>query len=350
MWDLLEFVLDNLEIEDQATKDIRDQIKGVRGNKELANKLSVQLDREAQLNNCTQCPSRHFHAFFLACIHYEIGAIVQTQSYIKRAIRDFNRMGSRWNELLAIWVNGEIYMGLGRFMPARQALEHTVEMLQKKAQVFRRKDQYEKREECFQHIAKIRSRLMNPAGNWEGKPVKKRKKAKTTQQPFSHHNKRPSWRRSQIIFPVQSQIRAGTEGDFIFECQPDLDAVLDELVFNGKTHYFYNIREEGNPIILNPRVYRWFRIDGNSMNQARPVSIMDGDYILAIDLYMSNMDVRIGDIVIANLHNPLQNERAGVLKKYTSVGLESQSSDEYPIISMGEANIRGIAIAVAKPV
>ena len=157
------------------------------------------------------------------------------------------------------------------------------------------------------------------------------------------------WRRSQLIFPVQSQIRAGTEGKFIFESQPDLDAILDELAFNDINHYFYNLREEGNPIILDPRVYRWFHIEGNSMNQATPVPVMDKDYILAIDINLSNRNAQIGDIVVAALHNPLQGERAGVLKKYTSKGLESRSSEEYPIISRRKASIRGVAIAVAKP-
>lgn len=65
------------------------------------------------------------------------------------------------------------------------------------------------------------------------------------------------------------------------------------------------------------------------MNQAEPVAMMSGDYVLAIDLNLSAMEPCTGDIVIANLYNPSLNERAGVIKKYIQEGLESQSSGEY---------------------
>ena len=158
------------------------------------------------------------------------------------------------------------------------------------------------------------------------------------------------WQRSQLIFPTQNQIRAGVEGDFIFESQPELDATIDELDFNEVAHHFYNLRETGNPIILNPRVYRWFRVEGDSMNQATPIPIMDNDYILAIDLNLSNFGFRFGDIIIAALDSPAQGERAGVIKRYASDGLVSESSNDYEVISLEETNIRGVAIAVAKPI
>ncbi|MBT7074243.1 MAG: S24 family peptidase [Anaerolineae bacterium] len=358
MWDLLNLALDNLEIESNITRALQEKIKKLEGNKELAAELSIQFDEEAQLNNCTQCPARSFRNFFLACVYYELGTIIQTQYYIKSAIKDFNRMGSKWNALLASWVYGETFMILNRTMPAQKVLENTVVMFEEMSRLSREKDLYEKRDECLNYIAKITKRINNPTGDWEGKEIVKKKdrpsfplSAPSYSSPVRPEiSKSYPWQRSQLIFPTQNQIRAGVEGDFIFESQPELDATIDELDFNEVAHHFYNLRETGNPIILNPRVYRWFRVEGDSMNQATPIPIMDNDYILAIDLNLSNFGFRFGDIIIAALDSPAQGERAGVIKRYASDGLVSESSNDYEVISLEETNIRGVAIAVAKPI
>ena len=347
MWVLLNLVLDKLEIKSEATKALKKEIKNLQGNRAEANVLLNKLETEARLNNCTKCDSRHFRSFFLSCIYDELGVIVQTQSHVKRAIRDFNLSGSTWNEVLANWVYGETFLLLNRKMPARRELEHTIEMFEEMAKKYRRENQYEKGNECNEFIVQIKRRLEDNIRDDASHPFEY---GFDSPSPPFYTSRHLPWRRSQMIFPVQNQIRAGREGNFVFDGQPDFDAVLDELAFNETIHYFYNIREEGNPVILKPRAYRWFRIEGNSMNQVNPIPIMHEDYVLAIDLSASKIDVQLGSIVIAELYNPLPNERAGVLKKYTSSGLESRSSEEYPIISLEKASIRGIAIAVAKPV
>ncbi len=347
MWVLLNLVLDKLAIKSEATKALKEQIKNLQGNRTEAAVMLNELEVEARLNNCTKCDSRHFRSFFLACIYYELGVIEKTQYYIKRAIRDFYFNGSTWNELLVNWVYGETFLLLNRELPARRELEHTIEMLEEMAKKYRRKNQYKKRDECNAFIIQIKRRLENNVQGDGGRTFESKSKSESPSPPPPNYL---PWRRSQIIFPVQNQIRAGREGNFIFESQPDFDAILDELAFNEEIHYFYNLREEGNPVFFNPKVYRWFRIEGNSMNQVDPIPIMHEDYVLAIDLSLSSIDVQLGSIVVAELYNPLPNERAGVLKKYTANGLASRSSEEYPIIPLDEASIRGVAVAVAKPI
>ena len=356
MWDLLALVLDELHIGSQLTEETRDAVKSVRGKYQNANILLEKIGSEKSVASCIKCDNRPFRSLFLACLYYELNDFSKAQFHARRATRDFELHNLAWNANLANWVYGEIYMLSGRKMPGRRELIKTIKVFNAMGKEFRWQEKYEARNQCTEFASKIEKRLKNLDKNWDGTAYYEKKRDKPSlsissqKSPPSRVRNPYTWKRSQIIFPVQSQIRAGTEGNFIFESESDLDAILDELDFDKKKHYFYNLREEGNPIYLKARTYRWFRVEGNSMNQAEPVAIMNGDYVLAIDLNLSNMDVRIGDIVIANLNNPSQDERAGVIKKYSHKGLESQSSDDYQIISMEDANISGLAIAVAKPV
>ncbi len=164
---------------------------------------------------------------------------------------------------------------------------------------------------------------------------------------LEHKNKDTS--SCAIIFPVFSPIRAGEEGPFVLENPTDIVATISEIRFDDIPYSVYNIRSESSPIKLHPRVYRWFLVEGNSMNLAKPVPILENDYVLTTDLGASYTVPQPGDIVIAALYNPAQGQRAGVIKRYTPKGLQSISTDGYPNIPLENASIRGIVLAVAKP-
>jgi hypothetical protein len=50
-------------------------------------------------------------------------------------------------------------------------------------------------------------------------------------------------------------VRAGKEGNFIFDVQPEFTAVINEVLVNEKPHQIFNIRHEGFPIRLNFQVF-----------------------------------------------------------------------------------------------
>nr|MBC8336387.1 hypothetical protein [Candidatus Desulfolinea nitratireducens] len=342
-------VLKNVEIKSEATRFLKNKILNIKDCPERAEALLFELKEDKKNSDCSKCDSRHFCSLFLACIYFELDELNQTKFHIQEAIEDFHQVGSKWNELLAIWIYGKTLLILGDMLPARRELERTIELLQGRAEKFQREHNYEKRDECNIFIGKIKTQLDQPL-----EVQKQRKQAQDQKDKkqglLSHRQPRyPHWRRSQLIFPVQSQITAGPEGNFIFESQPDIDATLDELAFNEVLHYIYNIRDEGNSIILKPRVYRWFRVEGNSMNRTSPIPIQNNDYALAIDLKLSNMSAQPGDVIIASIKNPAPNERSGVIKRYSKAGLESLSTEDYPIIPLSTVSIRGLAIAIAKP-
>ena len=85
------------------------------------------------------------------------------------------------------------------------------------------------------------------------------------------------------------------------------------------------------------------------MDRAEPVSICNNDFALVVDVHASDIKPQYNDIVVAALHNPTPDERAGVIKKYTPKGLRSMSNESYPLIPLQKINIRGVVIAFAKP-
>ena len=342
--------LKNLEIKSDAANNMRAQVLELNGRKEEASAFITRLEVEGKLNNCTLCDGRHFCNFFLACAYNELGNHSQTQQYLLKAIKNFKQIGSTWNETMVNWIYGESLLALRRYLPAQRELEKTIELLDGIAKKHHRERRYEKRDECIEYIIKIKEKVLSIEHEKlskavKQKPVTKKVHPSSTTSPLPH-SRPAAGRRSPIVFPVYSQIRAGQEGNFIFESEASPDASFDELYFNEILHSIYNTRDEGAPIIFYPKVHRWFQIDGDSMNKADPVPIENKDFVLAIDSW----EPSTGDIVIAELHSPSDAERAGVVKRFTQKGLQSLSSNDYPIIPLGRvATFRGVVIAVAKP-
>ena len=323
MWDLLELVLKKIEIKSEATRSLRDQVLDIRNRPEKAETLLNELILDREISDCLKCDGRHFCSLFLACIYYELGEIEQTKLHVQEAIEDFYHVGSKWNELLANWIYGKTLLLMGLSLPARRELERTIEMLQEMAKQFRRENQYEKRDECLDFVGKIRDQLNQPiAAQQQRQQPRAQDEERPEPTPKQWQQKYPQWEQSLLVFPVQSQIRAGLEGNFIFENQPDIEATIEDISIDGVLHSFYNLRRGGLPITLSPKVYRWLQVEGDSMDQADPFPINNRDYVLVIDAKMSNTAAQFGNIVVAALHDPTSDQRAGVVKKYTRLGLE----------------------------
>lgn len=149
MWELLELSLNKLDVKSEATRALRDRVLDIRERPDLADELLTELRSDKESSNCANCDSRHFCDFFLACIYYELVDLEKMQDHIKDAIKDFYRMGSKWNETFARWVYGQLLLDIGESLAARRELELAIEMFEKIAKKFREEDRYEKRDECF---------------------------------------------------------------------------------------------------------------------------------------------------------------------------------------------------------
>jgi hypothetical protein len=177
-------------------------------------------------------------------------------------------------------------------------------------------------------------------------------KTKKASQPVirttpKHPQANRTWSPARIIYSVRDFGHANQNPEFDMDNNQVGEMSIDAVSFDGVSHTVYNLRQgAGNQIRLTSSGnYRWLKVAGNSMNRSDPIPLEPGDYVLA-DLDQSP---QVGNIVIANLHNPpTPAERAGVIKRYTQKGLKSESIKQIDPIPLTDADIRGVVIAVAK--
>lgn len=160
--------------------------------------------------------------------------------------------------------------------------------------------------------------------------------------------------------PVIGQIPAGMPLDIL---PTPIDSMsTDRISIGGKEHCIVSLIR-GKKIVNIPQRDRFhflLRVKGNSMNTSSPECIEDGDYVLMSEQHTANS----GDIVAAVITKDQgENEQMATLKRYSvqggSIFLKPESNDPHfqtPVYKSreftraDEFQIRGIAIAVLKPV
>ena len=125
--------------------------------------------------------------------------------------------------------------------------------------------------------------------------------------------------------------------------------IIETVIIAGKVYQIHSLREWPE-VVLRPAIYRWLQVQGDSMENAQPVPILEGDCVLSIDIPGGDYKPRYGDIVIAARRTIAGSEGAALIKRFTPGGLCSESHTTYPAISLRHVSIRGLAIAIAKPV
>ena len=349
MWKLLTTILDNLDIDNAITQKTRSQVKEIQGLPKQAQALADNLIKDLSVSNCIRCPNHSFCAIFLACISFELKDLPAAKKHFKKAVKNFSLSGSLWNQTLATWGYAEILVALKEDMSAQREFDRAKENFKNMAQKFRDKDEYEKRNLSLQFATEIKARIDDVFID-TSQEVTETKPAQTTHKVQGvKPTKKNNWKRSSLAYPAISHIKAGKNGSAIFAGDSSPDVTIDEVVINENTYFMYNCRKEGDPIILGSKVHCWFQVEGDSMNLAEPIPILDGDYILVIDVRLSIHDVKIDDIVTAEIFNAEQHERSGAVKKYTLDGLVSMSTEDYLIIPDSDFAIQGVVIAIAKP-
>lgn len=148
------------------------------------------------------------------------------------------------------------------------------------------------------------------------------------------------------IFPIIGSIPAGSP---MIVDDPDKERVAFEgLEIHGEFYSAYSLTDDFDINIVPGKTYFLLKVTGDSMNNASPVNIEDGDYVLMIQ----QKTAETGDIVAAEINNM---DHAATLKKYFKkekqhiLRPESKNSESQGHFTFtNDFVIRGIAIAVLK--
>lgn|GEM_PF-3939889 len=263
---------------------------------------------------------------------------------LEKAARLFRRSGGeKWNEAITHWYLGVIYRDEGDQALATNEFNNAQKLLTSIGALSEWKGDYETRDQCWKLLQQINQDANAPAAIRQHKPI-------PVQYPFVEQKPQRVEHNAQLAFPIYDFVHAGTRGIFVFD-----DDAVNNINFEGpiadETKYqIFNIRNGNTSTPINIRSsgkYFWCRVSGKSMNQTAPIPIDDGDFILVNTIIQPTYN----DIIVAALAESTSHaDRAGVVKRFTKKGLVSESTEDYENISLTDADIRGVVIAVAKPI
>ncbi len=285
--------------------------------------------------------NRPFCSIFFAAADIIHGRRLQALKHLEDAERGFNCSGQEWNLAMANWMHALIGQGLNQGDRADRDFEKASGILRRLAYERRRSGRYEDAEECLRLVERIKE---------SSSPTPHSEAIKKQPVPPASPPEPALSGLASIIFPVYDPVNAGESGNFIFDSQPQGQVSLNELTIDEKPFRVYSLRV-GEPVIMQPRIYRWMYVVGDSMNQASPQPLIEGDCILVVETGSAGLSPKGNDIVVAALQDPTgPADRAGVVKRYTKAGLCSESSQSYSPIPLKKVKVKGIVLAVAKPI
>ncbi|MBI5823826.1 MAG: hypothetical protein HZB18_07340 [Chloroflexi bacterium] len=148
------------------------------------------------------------------------------------------------------------------------------------------------------------------------------------------------------MFPIIGSIPAGSPATIVDDSEER--TISDGFEINNEHYSIYKLQDKLEINFSQSKRYYLLRVAGDSMNNALPVNIENGDYVLMVKQDIADN----GDIVAAEIKNV---DREATLKKYYF------KNGEYVLRPMSKDNslkeyltfkndfvIRGIAIAVLK--
>jgi tetratricopeptide (TPR) repeat protein len=302
--------------------------------------------------------NKPFCSLFYATIYYLRGDYEQATIQFERAEMGFRGSGQERNWAIALWLHALALQRTDRAEPAKKNFDKAIKILENISTNFQRTGRYDEMVDCANIIKKIKQStsaspgLSVPEDQSIRPPFAEGRESKSAQPVSSTpiFSQKAVYPPRPVIFPIYDPVSAGKGGDFIFDSEPQGQASILELVIDEKPFRVYSMREK-EPAILQPRIYRWLYVVGDSMNLANPYPLLKGDCILVVETESSGLSPKSNDIVVAALLDPAGSaDRAGVVKKYTNEGLCSVSTMDYPVIPLKKARVKGIVVAVAKPV
>ncbi len=299
-----------------------------------------ELLQRYRLPSCEKFHNQAFYAVLIGMAYFFLQEKQEAVNWFETGICQFRNLGEVWNQCITLKIQGFAFQSDSEPYQAICAFEEAQHLLMQEIHIHENDYALD-----FQGLITnlddlVRNARLSPTRN---KPF--RKPVSRTSPKVSQANQ--AWQSARIIYSIRDFGHANQNPKYDMNDDQISEMSIDAISFDGVSHTVYNLRRgAGSQIKLTSSGnYRWLKVAGTSMNRASPISIEPGDYVLA-DL---DQEPQINNIVIASLHNPpTPEEKAGVIKRYTSKGLKSESIKQIDLIPLAEADIRGTVIAVAK--
>lgn len=270
---------------------------------------------------------------YQAFANFSVSDYIEARQSINKAIRNFKLEGHRWNQGIATYLKVLFLIEMKDDELNHFELGRLDGLIHDLKQEYRCVGNAVKESQCemiIDGINEIRETISLA-------PPKDRSKSGKNTIP------RSVAKQAQLVFDIYGAY-ARELGEFASN-NPIGQAGIEEIILDDMRYQIFSLHNENQVRISWSGDYYWFQVHENSMNQAKPLPIIDGDFALI------NKSTKYfeGDIVLANLMDEASNADINIIKRLKNDGLHSESDRDIPVIARGYFEIKGVVIAIAKP-
>lgn len=350
MMNKLQDVLDNLHFPDQGLNILWQEVKDSceRGEAKWVLRKIIEIDKLARDREGRQ--QRSFYAIFKTYIYAELKEPEKSITAATKALENYRIYeSSRYhNEAVTYWCLGLLLLQTGETFLAYKKLNKATELFQLVADLCETSEYDTKN-----YYLKLSTAVLSNLGQWE------REKNPADNNTIHQQDKELVFEIDGLLsfpwLPIFTSVRAGLDGpEWDSQLKPDyLESPF--VFFNDHPYTLKPLKSGGKRVTLQRgRDYGWARVRGQSMNNARPVSINEDDYVLFENARgpSRRMPEENDIVIIASIGGGEGYQY--IVKRYwktenLAISDTSQTGTEYAPIKLGERNqILGIVIAVAK--
>lgn len=323
-----------LEIKDPFVNRLRNSIlKSFDSMEDFKAALYEQCENRRQ-THCYSCNNEGICLFLNGVLNFKLGSLPIAISELETAAQHFRGRGEEWNHVLGQVMLGCVFEADGKDHLALRKYQKALEALAK--------DYIRMHPTEYMEKASILKNLLHD--QLEG-CFTQEKKARTRRSVKNTARLTIPWT------PKYSGLYASPQGPTLTESFSKEGSVyIHEIVLEGKPHRIYSLKQGDNLVaLIKDRKYSWAKVFGDSMNAARPVAIVENDFVL----YHESSGAEHGAIVVAYCPDKSGSGYQLIVKRYSKTNRwltsETDPPGRYePIPLSGDVKIMGTAIAVAK--
>lgn len=250
----------------------------------------------------------------------------------------FNSQGNNLNQAIAIWFLGSLCRQ-SQPQRASEKIDYAIKIVKKLEDNDKHFGLYNKQKfddivaMMRQSLAKTKAILTN--------------QERINESTYTTENSRSGESAILQSFPIYNSIRAGEPQSSISPSDTFLE--IESFNINDQPYCLKNLHGSGRVVYKDPNKLYVLKVIGYSMNNTKPETINDGDYVL---VYKTNAPER-GDIVVTEFYDGI--DLKTTLKRLKSRGNtfylspESTDSSHQEIPLDNESTISGVVVGVFKP-
>jgi hypothetical protein len=308
------------------------------------NKISWQEIRDQQCENrkqttCYSCNDQGGCAILRGIVYLHISNIKEAIDEIEKAKIYFHDNNNEWNKVIRLTLLGiahemddKRHQALLDYQQGIHILENYCRIKQSEYQVDRKAQALQKDLEYlldhpYPYAPKVKTDKSHLLGN-----------------------------KTRMVLPwipAYTGLQAGPNGPIWTDSlQEENGAYIDDIILNDKSYSFHSLKQMDKLITLtNDKKYGWAKISGDSMNAAKPVAILENDFVL----FYESTDADNNAIVIASCPDDTGAGYKFIVKRYSKSDghliSETNPPNKYNHILLNkDTRIIGTVVALAKPI